>query len=151
MFPVHIWLFLLFSCRKTSSPFQGWVTWLSQPGQGRGWWGSSEQNENDFSGERAPHWQLVANLQPQRMVANLVYVMFEPSCMLKMKQLNTFIGLICLLSYSVELIAKLHLIKKKSHVLQLYYRYIIACVIWKGCNKNYIRVQQHFLQMPDLK
>ena len=65
--------------------------------------------------------------------------------MLKMKQLNTFIGLICLLSYTVELIAKSCLIKK-NHVFHLYYGYIIACVIWKGSNKKYIQVWQHFLQ-----
>lgn len=89
--------------------------------------------------------QLTASLQSQRDGWKFSLAMFEPSCMLKMKQLNFFISLICLLSYTVELIAKLRLIKKKRHVLKLYDRYIIACVIWKGCNKNYFQVWQHFL------
>lgn len=70
---------------------------------------------------------------------------FEPSYRLRMKLLNAFISLAHLLSYPMELITKLHLVQKNC-VFQLYYRDTIACVIWIGCNKNYIQVWKHFLR-----
>lgn len=116
---------------------------LHSPRHGAGcWWGG--QKENTSLG-KAQHSRSSWPISLWGDSCKFILAAFEPSCKLRMKLLNTFISFTHLLSYPMELITKLRLVQKNC-VFQLYYRDIIACVIWIGCNKNYIQVWKHFLR-----